>query len=290
MNITKDFFRKLKRAFSGLRLIDIIIISIGILVIIATFIFLFRRASYIVITVKAGEDSIVWPRSGIPSWYLGLLKKGLIEKDLIGRPHVEILDVYSYPSPLTDPNKNMLFITLKIRAVYSKSTNSYVFNSRPVQIGNTIRISPGNILIDGLITNIEGIPDSRIRKTVRANAQMIYETAAYPSSYGVYPYLAESIEVGDEVKDSKGETIIKIVAKRVEDAKRTVVTDSGKTFIAHDPLKKDVYLTLELKVTQLGNDYYLFDDLRLVTGLSIPIQLPKRLVYATITNIEDSGK
>lgn len=276
--------RIIKRVFTKIQLFDILVVSLAIILGVTFFVLSIRKGTYLTITVKVGDENISWPSPGTPPWYLSQLTKGMVEKDLLGKTQVEIINIFYYP---IEPNKKVAFLTLKIKAIYSKTTSSYVFNSKPVVVGNTIRVKPGNILIEGIITHIEGIKEKRVEKKLKVETRVVNDSPAYPNTSGIYPFLVEAVHVGDEIKDPNGKTIIKILEKKVENAQRIVVTDSGKTFLVSDPLKKDLYLTLEVNATKFAEDYFIFDTTGLVVGSVIPLQFKNVILWPTITKIED---
>ncbi len=280
MKIFKNKSKTLKNLYSNIRLFDVIVVLTLAAIAILLFMFLARKAEYLNVTIKVGDDSIVWPHDGVPAWYVNQLAAGMAEKDLVGRENAQVLKVNTY---FVEPNKKILYVDLKIRVVYSSSAQSYTFNSRPVLIGNTLRVNPGNVLLEGMVVNIEGIKDPRQKETLRFQTQVFGNDPVFPNTTGVYDYIADAIHVGDEVKDSSGNTLIKIIDKQVAPAKRVVVTNNGTSFLTQDPFKKDLYVTVDVNATKLGSDYYLFDQLKLNTNVTIPIQLQNITVYGTIT-------
>lgn len=275
-------FKEMK--LKNIHLFDIFIVILALFVLLIAGIVLFRKSTYLTVTIKVGEDSLVWPKIGLPIWYLRSLRKGLNEKDIVGRNLVEIIDVFYYPSP-ESINRKMAYITVRLKAVFSKSSSSYTFNGRPLAVGNLIRIKPGNILIEGIITNVKELETDQKYSKIFIETQAIDKVDSYPNTAGVYPFVAESVNEGDTVKDSSGDTVIKVLDKRVEGAKRIALTDSGEALLITDPDKKDLYLTLEILATKQNEEYYLFDDIRIVINSTIPLQFKDSIIYATITDI-----
>ena len=97
------------------------------------------------------------------------------------------------------------------------------------------------------------------------------ETTVFPETSGSRAYVADAIEEGQEVKDDQGNTIVKILRKRVEDAKKTAITSDWRVFVQRDPLRKDVYLTLQLDAIRINDRYYVFDDVPVLIGYTVPI-------------------
>lgn len=69
---------------------------------------------------------------------------------------------------------------------------------------------------------------------------------------GVYPGTENSIKVGDQLVASGGLTNIKVTDMRVEQAAWTVNTADGKMNLTTNPFRKDIYLTLEGKISSIN--------------------------------------
>lgn len=267
------------RSFS---LLDIII-GTGFLTIIFILLFvLFRKNTYITVVVKVGDDNILYASPGIKPWISQLFQEGMVEKEGLGRTAAEILDVWTYrKSAQTDS----VYLTVKLLATYNKSSGQYVYRGKTLAIGSTVRMFLGGVLVDGLITNIEGVKDARERETITVEAEVKEETSVYPETSGTRPSVAEALTIGQEVTDNKNQPIVKIVDKRITDAKRLVITSNGATLISTNPLRKNVFLTLELHVTKIDNKYFLLDDIPVLVGWAIPMNLNNLSIEPEITKI-----
>ena len=99
------------------------------------------------------------------------------------------------------------------------------------------------------------------------------------------PYLADAIKVGDEVHDHNGAVVLKVVDKRVEFAKKVVTNSSGQVIVASNPLLRDVYLVLEISAMKINDKYYVFDDIPVLIGEEIPLNLPYLSTELLVTGI-----
>ena len=263
------------KLFKKISIFDILLTVLIVIAAFGAYSLLIRKPSYITIRVKIGD--------GVQAWYLNYLKKGLVQKDTLGRNSVEITNVFYYPK---SPDSNVVYVDVKLQAVYSNSSKEYTFKGRPVEIGNYIRMNPGSVLIEGTITGIQGVEDKRETKHFIVDTQTFGTDLAIPNTTGVYDYLAKSINVGDEVKDSDGKVIIKVLNKTVTDAKRVVVDSAGRSYLTTDPFKKDLFLTLEVTAEKIANDYFAFNDIKVAVDSTLPIQLPHAIIYSTITTVK----
>lgn len=248
--------------FDGL-LIAFTIVGIAIF----AYVFL-RKASYITVTVKIGSDHILWDGGSTKAWFNYYFREGMKQRDGFGSTTAEVVKLRSYDY---NESRKAVYATVKLKTVYNRSSNTYTFQGKPVLIGSTIKMYLDRLLVEGLITYIEGAQETRDKKTLIVETQLKEETTVFPETSGGRAYVADAIEEGQEVKDDQGNTIVKVLKKIVEDAKKTVITSDGRVLVQHDPLRKDVYLTLQLDAVRINDRYYVFDDVPVLIGYPVPI-------------------
>jgi hypothetical protein len=73
----------------------------------------------------------------------------------------------------------------------------------------------------------------------------------------------------------------------IKPAERVVTTSDGRVFITEDPLKKDVYLTLELLVTKPDNTYMFLEDKPILIGSSVPLLFKNLVIFPIIIEVPD---
>lgn len=241
---------------------------------------LFRKESYITITIKVGSDHVNWSGGTISQWFSQLFYVGMKEKDGLGRTTAEILNIRSYD---TSTNLRAVYANVKLKAIYNRASNQYIFRGKPVLIGSTIRLYLDRLLVDGLVTHFEGVKDTREKHTLIAEAQIRDETTVYPETSGTKDYVADALKVGEKITDLQGNTVIEILQKRVEDAKRVVVTNDGRVLIQSNPMRKDVYFTLRVQTIKIGSRYYVFDDIPVLIGIGVPLNTSTISVWPEIT-------
>src|SRR3989304_851606 len=128
---------KLKKKFKNLGVFDYVLISLFLIGVTFFAYLFFRSPQYVTVTVKVGEESIVWPREGIRDWFSQLFYVGMGEKDGLGNMQAEVKEVYSYD---VKPNKRAVYLTLRLRAVYTKASNQYTYKGKPVLVGQPITL------------------------------------------------------------------------------------------------------------------------------------------------------
>lgn len=258
----------------------IIIGSCALLIIYFAYTF-FRKSTYITITLKVGLDLVNAYGPTSKHWYTHYFYIGMKEKDGFGKPTAEVLQIRSYD--ISDSKS--LYATVKILSVYNRNSNQYTFRGKPLLIGSPLQLYLDNLLVNGLITNIEGAKDSRTRKKFIVETQLMGDSTVFPETSGVKPYLAEAIPEGLEIKGDQGNVEVKVIKKKVENAKKIVTTGDGKILVQDDPLKKDVYFTLEVNALELHGRYFVFDDLPLLVGWGIPLNTSTVALAPDVTSI-----
>jgi hypothetical protein len=275
------------RRLKNLTLFDYIVGGLFLLGVIIFAVIFFRKPTYISVTVKVGEEDIVWPRTGIRDWYSQLFYPGMNEKDSLGKIQAEVTEISTFD---TVPGKKALYLTLRLRAVYEKASNQYTFKGKPLLVGFPIKLQLDSVNIEGLITNIEGVRDLRQRVSLLVEAVVLPEedeNVNFLETKGVPGYIADAIKIGDKVYDNKKNAVITVVNKKVENAKKVVATSSGQVIVGANPLLRDVYLTLEIEAIENGGKYYLFDDQPILIGETIPFNLPTLSIFPVVTKITD---
>lgn len=285
MTMTK-INKKIKDKIKNTNSFDWIIIGLFIsTVIVFGYIFL-RRSSNIIVTVKVGNESLYWQQwydpSGTKNWFTNLFYEGLTEKDGLGKTKAEVLNIFSYN---TAPDKTNLYLRTKLNVVYNRTSNTYSYKGVSVLIGSKIKLNLNRIFVEGLITEVEDFPEKSTREKIIVEAQIINENSTFLETSGTKEYVAENIKIGEEIKDNNGNTIIKIINKKVEPAKKIVTTSNGNVLLKKDPLNKDIYLTLEINAIKYENKYFLLDDIPILVGQNIPINTSIIYIFPTVTKI-----
>lgn len=284
---------KIKKIFNRLTLFDKLLIATALAGIVVFALFFFRKPSYLTVTIKAGPDSVyynMWATqsvdtSGASASLIQSFYKGMEEKDGFGRTMAELIDINSYyiiPSRLT------LYLKTKLMTTYSRSNNQYTYKGTPVLVGSKITLELGTVTVDGVITDIEGINTNTVSKKIIVDSQLINQNSTYLGTSGNEQFLADAIHVGDLAKDSQGNVVVKVIKKTVVPAQKTITTSDGKVFITQDPLRKDVYLTLEINADIIGGRYYIFKDVPILIAEGVPICTPTICYYPVVTRIDDS--
>lgn len=266
-----------------LNLIDyLFIVASGVILIVFLIIF-FRKSDYLTVELKVTDRNVLYARGSPPTWYAGLFKNGMSKKDAFGRVTAEITDVYSYD---TGPTLKAVYLTLKLKTVYSKSNNEYKYEGTTVAVGEGLRIALNKLLVEGLITRVEGMERLGKDKEVRVETVLDYSNFIYQEVEGVKKYFADAIIIGEEIKNSRGEVVARLVDKKVSPAQRYTFDDSGKIHLNNDPGFWAVRMSLWLRVKEIDGRLYFLDDNPLMISNVLPLHFNKVDLYPNIVSFE----
>src|SRR3989344_8740241 len=119
---------KVIKRFKNLTLFDKTIIILAVIGALSLLYIFFRKSEFITVTIKVGEEdvrSLPWMvDSGSRTWFKELFYEGMKEKDGLGRVNAEVLEVYSYD---TAPSRSDIYLTIKLKTVYSRATNQFTY-------------------------------------------------------------------------------------------------------------------------------------------------------------------
>lgn len=278
---------EIKKFIKKLKYIDFIILGFSLLFILIFAFLFFRKSSNITVTVKVGDEDFYSPYN--PKWYTpsttktwlaDLFYEGQKEKDGLGKIKAEVLDVFSYYK--TQNEKNVL-LKIRLNTVYEKASNTHNYKGVSILIGSKIKLNLDQIYVNGTIVEVENFPLKWKKQKIIVETQIIDNNPVYLGTSGTDIYLANAININQEVKDNKGNTIIKIVDKKVKPAQKIVTNANGQVLLKFDPVKKDVFLILEINALVINNQYFLFEDVPIKIGYEIPINLPEISVFPIVT-------
>jgi hypothetical protein len=283
--------KTIKKYINKLTLFDkLIIVLLAVSVIFFAYYF-FRKPDYKTVVIKVGEDTVgylSWQQNikepiGNRVWLAQMFHNGMQEKDGLGKVTAEVLSVYSFD---TAPARKVLYLTTKLNSTYNRATNQYTYKGKPLIIGSLLKINFDGVYVEGMITDVEGFPDVRKQKNLIIDAQLTdEENLKYLETSGVSPSLAASIFKAREIKDSTGRVVAKIMDIKTEDAKRLTVDSTGRSGVQTNPLRKDVYLKIEIKALEIDNKYYMYDDIPILIGQKIPLNTTYYSIFPEVTNI-----
>jgi hypothetical protein len=142
-----------------------------------------------------------WATTSRPElWYAKAVKKGEVEKDILGNEVAKILKVRYYP--YYTEGKYDIYLTLELQGSYNEDTKEVSFKRSPLSIGSPIELSFPTTQITGTVIELsqEPIEGEYVEKTV-------YFTKRF-----AYPWEYDAIRAGDTYSDGE-EVVFEVLGK-----------------------------------------------------------------------------
>lgn len=204
---------------------------------------LLQKETYVTVELFASGGEWWWNNPSPPYWLADPIKRGAIEYDTQGNVLVEVLDVRKFE----EANRKSLWMKVKLRVTPDKKSGQFRFRRENLQVGSVIYIAPRNVKVACNVLRIEGMEDDRQEVTKIVTI----------SNFGISPWYAENVKIGDVMRDSDGKTLAEIIDKKVSLADMTTADFRGNTYARKDPLKRDVEIKVRLRLTRSeGIDYF----------------------------------
>ena len=175
-----------------------------------------------------------------PFWLGESIKIGDSEFDSGGKKIAEVLNIkiYELSGSGEMTTKKDFYLTLNLQVDRSKRTGKIKFKNQPLEIGSPIELHLTNTYIPGVVVNIEGV--DKEKEMVELVIEGIW--------LNTFPWNAEAIPVGGEMKDGMGNVVAKILDKQIYLSDMVVTSDDGRVLLRKNPLKRDVAIRAEILV------------------------------------------
>lgn len=246
--------------------------------------FLFPYYTYTSVTLQVADKEFLWNDRGSPTAQtLVPITVGLKEKDGAGRTVAEITRVVSFdrPSEQVYPStKKTAYVTVNLRAAYNKATGQFHYRGIDMGVGDWVSVRVGNVTVSGIVVSVG--EQTRLGKpvTVILEAKLAKDEVVLPLSpnqpLGVEGYIADSIQVGDTVKDSDGTILAEVLDKRVAPA--------------GPPGRFEMFLRVKLVAQQIGKDLIYLDLAPIKVNARLPLLFPHINIQPQITQIESASR
>lgn len=242
--------------------------------------FILKEERWVKVEVKIAPKEWWRDNQRPPYWLSSVPRKGDKQYDIFGRKVAEVLDVRNYEG-VGGRNSTYLYLNLKVEI--DKRKRQYKFNHLPAEVGSQIDLQLGGAEMPGLVTHIEGMPDTRTWEEKTVEARLVDNNGVFPETLGVQPWVADEVKSGDKMKDTQGRVIAEVLEKRVSQAEKIITTADGRVFVSQDPIKKDVTLVLRLMTYKAGGVNYFLDDIKVKVNQGLFLSLPSIDLFPIIT-------
>lgn len=217
-----------------------------------------QREEYVTVEMIASGDNWWETLPQAPNWLAYAFSVG--DAEYSGRKKVaEILDIKVYE----EDAKAVVWVKAKL-LVLKGANQTFRFRQQSLDVGSLITIRPNNAKLSALVISIGGIQPP-------TNYRNLSVTVTLRSKF---PWLADAIMVGDEVRDSHGNILAKIIEKSVEPSAETITTADGRLLVRMNPLLLDITLSMNLQVVERGGSYFFnqIQPVKVGTKLWIPLK------------------
>lgn len=265
----KKIIKKIKAKFS---IFDLLLAGSLVLLVGVFFFFFYRKSEYIKIRVKVTDQDVLYAGTLPKNFYANQFEVGDVEYDAIGRKIAEIVKIDSYN---LNPSDRVVYLDLLVKSTYDSRTKTYSVRGNGIRYGSPMRFNLLKVTFDGYVTEF---PNSMDAHHVQVGVKRV-ETIGR----GLEPFIADAVHVGDTFYDSSGNVLVKVLSVENKPAERVIQDFSPQLYLRNDPLYRDIYITVEVKTKTVDGIVYLFDDLPLKIGESVPINLKDISVFPAIT-------
>jgi hypothetical protein len=274
----KSYFTKIK-PLDYVIIIAILIASLGLLF------FFFRSGQTITIRVKVTDKDVLYSKNNPSPWFAERFQEGDVEYDSLGKVISKILRVDKLDMSESQYNlQENVYLTIQTKATYDTRTKSYSLKNQKLVFGSPVRFIFSKVQFDGIVTDVEEIPHFYTSKTLTVDASFRDASRSYADTYGVPDYIASALKEGDEIRDSNGEVIVKILKINKGPARRTI-TNGRQIINAFDPNLYDVSYTLQIKTKLIDQQPYYSDTIPIKIGNVLHLNFNNVYVWPTITKI-----
>jgi len=228
-----------------------------------------QKDTYITAELFASGGEWWWDNPAPPHWLTDPIQKGSTEYDPAGNILVEVLDTQKFEAGA----RKMMWMKVRLKVTPIKNSKQYRFRREPLQIGSLIYVAPNNVRIASNVMWIEGTSEERVWS----------EKTIILEEYNVFPWLADSVHVGDTMKTDDGAVLAEVIDKQVRIAKAGIVewdhTSDFKPGIANrlnaipNTDRRDITLKFKLRTSVVSGRHYFsyFQPIKVGFYLWIPL-------------------
>jgi len=267
---------KLKTFFSKYNYFLIIIILLFSFALLYFFYHRQRNQEFIYISLslyKDGKTPINIAYNSVPYWVENSISIGDRESDLIGRSGVEVISKESYDWYSFGKSVNLV---LRVNAIRDR-TGIYLYKNKPLAVGGTLDLKLPKAQVQGVISfigsEIPVVNNRKLKIVVKGKQQ---ET-----------WLADKLNIGDEIKSSQGMVVGKITDKKSFPAEIRVDTASGQAVVSYDNTKRDIEITVELLCREIDKICYFMQDQKIKVNEGVYLPFNSVSINFPIISISD---
>lgn len=271
LKILKKGFKNLKR--NQLVFLTLAAIFIGVL---AVGYFIYYRARrtesvYVSGMVLRNINYLNTPITWVPFWMSEAINLGDRDFSQLGRMNAQIIDKETLSDRQIGKQVNLL---LRVYAIKDR-LGLLLYKNKPLSTGGIIELRLPKTTINLQVTGITEVKPQFETKDI--TVETLFKN--------IEPWQAEIIKPGDEIKNNKNQVLAKILSKNVSLAEVSGETLSGEKVVTRDRLKRDMTVTLELKVTEKNGEYFFFSYQKIWPNQNLYLPWPGGKLYHNIISV-----
>lgn len=170
MEFSKTFKKPIKFIIDNYFIL-IFLACVGFVGIVSFYKLFISKPTYVYVKVKVGQGQWWTNYTKPPIWFVKSIKKGQIQKDLLGKENAKIVSVRYYPyyyygsENTVYTNQYDIFVTMKLLVSGNSKTDRYNFNRSSVGVGTTVDFEFPQVQFSGTVIDISNQPITENFKT-----------------------------------------------------------------------------------------------------------------------------
>lgn len=272
----------MKKLFKRITIFDLLVGVILIGLLLFFFLYFVKDGEWTTVQIKVRAFPVATggQRDNAPSYWLAQsINPSDAQYDGMGQKIAEIEQVSRWGDYLTET-----WIVAKLKTTKDRSGTLH-FNYQDVFIGAPIRLQTGQSSLDGIVTNIHGQQDTRVKTDIKVAARVIDWTNKNNETLGVFPWVAAAIQKGDSMTTLNGETVATIDSVQSTFADRVTTTADGRLLLQKDPTRRDIFLTATLKTIKSDQTHFFLEDYPIKIDADVPLYFPEYKIFIRIIDI-----
>ncbi len=201
----------------------------------------------------------------VPNWLDESLTIGDQEISPLGGLNAVVLDKESYEAAYYG---KYVYLLLKVNAIKDRS-GIYLFKNKPLSVGASIDLKLAKTQISGLVTYVGS------EKPVYEYKKLLVKLNGLNAEW----WIGDAVKIGSVIKNSKGDQIAKVIAKKVVSA--------GGSLITADRNKRDIEVTVEILVKKIDDNYFFSETQKVKVDEQFFLPLPEGSLNLPIASVTE---
>lgn len=214
------------------------------------------KPTYVYAKIKVGQG-MWWASTQRPSiWFVNAIEEARVQKDLTGKPLVEVLSVSYYP--WYGSSQYDVYVTAKLKVSKVSGKGTYNFNRETIGVSSPIDLEFPNIQYSGTITELSSQPLN----------ESYSEKIIYLSKKYTYPWEYDEIQIGDKFKNGN-KIIFQILDKAKGETNEVLTNDFGNLVSTDAETYRYIIIKAKINVKMESNQLVYGEEYIISPGRSL---------------------